>query len=215
MKIAVLGTGAVGQTIGSKLVALGHEVKLGSRSATHDKGLQWLKSVGVGASLGTFLDAASFGELAFNCTSGGGSVDALSSAAAGLEGKVVVDVANPLDFSKGFPPSLFTPSGDSLGEQLQRALPKSHVVKALNHVTAAVMVDPKRVSGGDHDALICGNDASAKMRVTEVLKDWLGWQRVLDLGDIAAARGMEAHLLLWLRLMSALGTPEFGVKVAR
>src|SRR5262245_7053508 len=206
MKIAVLGTGGVGQTIGKKLVALGHEVKMGSRSASHEKGREWVESTGKGASLGTFQEAASFGELSFNCLLGTASLEVLGSVAGALAGKVLVDVSNPLDFSKGFPPSLFTGSGDSLGEQAQRALPQSHVVKALRHIPAAVMVDPASVAGGDHDALVCGNDAGAKASVSELLKTF-GWQRFVDLGDIKAARGMEAYLLLWVNLMGALKSP--------
>jgi 8-hydroxy-5-deazaflavin:NADPH oxidoreductase len=215
MKIAVLGTGSVGETIGSKLVDLGHEVKMGSRSATHEKGLAWAKAAGASASLGTFADAAAFGELAFNCTSGFGSVPALESAADGLKGKLVIDIANPLDFSKGFPPTLFTGNTDSLGEQAQRALPDSKVVKALNTVTAGLMVDAKRVAGGDHEAFICGNDAEAKAQVTKILQDWFGWQRVLDLGDISKSRGTESYLALWIRLYGALGTADFNLKIMR
>lgn len=215
MKIAVLGTGSVGETIGSKLVQLGHEVKMGSRSATHEKGLAWAKAAGASASLGTFADAAAFGELAFNCTSGFGSVPALESAAAQLKGKLVIDIANPLDFSKGFPPTLFTGNTDSLGEQAQRALPDSKVVKALNTVTAGLMVDAKRVAGGDHEAFICGNDAEAKAQVTKILQEWFGWQRVLDLGDISKSRGTESYLALWIRLYGALGTADFNLKIMR
>lgn len=213
MKIAVIGTGGVGQAIGSKLVQLGHEVKMGSRSASNDKGVAWQQACGPRASLGTFAEAASFGELAFNCTSGVGSIPALTSAAAGLAGKVVVDITNPLDFSAGFPPTLFTGSTDSLGEQAQRLLSKSHVVKALSHVTAAVMVDAKRVANGDHHALICGNDAGAKARVTEFMKEWFGWQRFIDLGDITGARAMELYVALWVRLMTTFGTAQFNLKL--
>jgi predicted dinucleotide-binding enzyme len=215
MKIAVLGTGAVGNTIGSKLIQLGHEVKMGSRSATNEKGVAWVKASGDKASLGSFAEAAAFGELAFNCTSGQGSVAALESAAASLKGKLVIDITNALDFSKGFPPSLFTGNTDSLGEQAQRALPDSKVVKALSHVTAGLMVDAGRVAGADHDALICGNDAEAKGQVTKILKDWFGWQRVVDLGDIVGSRGLESYLPLWLRLYGALGTPDFNIKIMR
>lgn len=215
MKIALLGTGNVGETIGDKLLSLGHEVKMGSRNASHEKGLAWVEKGGAHASLGTFAEAASFGELAFNCTSGSGSIPALTSAARGLAGKLVIDIANPLDFSKGFPPSLFTGNTDSLGEQAQRALPDSKVVKALNHVTAGLMVDAKKVSGGDHEALISGNDADAKAQVSKILKDWFGWQRVLDLGDITTARGTESYLALWVRLYGALGTADFNIKIMR
>jgi 8-hydroxy-5-deazaflavin:NADPH oxidoreductase len=215
MKIAILGTGSVGVTIGNKLVQLGHEVRMGSRTATNEKGLAWVKAAGDKASLGTFADAAEFGELAFNLTSGSGSIPALEAAAAGLEGKLVIDVANPLDFSQGFPPSLFTGNTDSLGEQAQRALPSSKVVKALNTITAQVMVDAKRVAGGEHDALICGNDAQAKAQVTTILKDWFGWVHVVDLGDISKARGLESYLALWVRLYGALGTGDFNIKIMR
>lgn len=215
MKIAVLGTGAVGEAIGTKLITLGHEVKMGSRSATNEKGLAWVKGAGERASLGTFADAAAFGELAFNCTAGFGSIPALKEAASGLNGKLVIDIANPLDFSKGFPPSLFTGNTDSLGEEAQRALPDSKVVKALNHVTASLMVDAKRLNGGDHDALISGNDAEAKLLVTKILKEWFGWQSVVDLGDISTARGTESYLALWVRLYGALGTPDFNIKLVR
>lgn len=214
MKIAVLGTGAVGQTIGTRLVGLGHDVKMGSRDANHVKGRDWVNASGARASLGTFLEAASFAELVFNCTAGSASLDVLGGLAPALAGKVLVDVSNPLDFSKGFPPSLLTPPGDSLGEQLQRALPGCHVVKALNHVNADVMVDPKLVAGGDHEALICGNDAAAKARVSELLRS-LGWQRFVDLGDIKASRGMEGYLLLWANLMGPLGTSHFSVKIVK
>ena len=215
MKIAVLGTGSVGETIGGKLVSLGHDVKMGSRSATHEKGLAWVKATGEKATLGTFAEAAAFGELAFNCTSGQGSVPALELAAAGLKGKLVIDIANPLDFSKGFPPSLFTGNTDSLGEQAQRALPDSKVVKALNHVTAGLMIDAGRVAAGDHDALICGDDPEAKAQVTKILKEWFGWQRVIDLGDISKSRGTESYLALWVRLYGALGTADFNIKIMR
>jgi predicted dinucleotide-binding enzyme len=215
MKIAVLGTGIVGATIGNKLLALGHEVKMGSRTANHEKGLAWVQAGGARATLGTFAEAAAFGELAFNCTSGFGSIPALQAAAEGLKGKLVIDIANPLDFSKGFPPTLFSGNTDSLGEQAQSALPDSRVVKALNHVTCTLMVDAGRVAGGDHDGLICGNDAEAKAQVTKILKEWFGWQRVIDLGNIAQSRGTESYLPLWIRLYGALGTADFNIKIMR
>ncbi len=215
MKIAVLGTGSVGSTIGSKLIALGHEVKMGSRSTTSEKGAAWAQAAGERASLGTFAEAALFGELAFNCTSGQGSIAALTSASAGLKGKLVIDVTNPLDFSKGFPPSLFTGVTDSLGEQAQRALPDSKVVKALNHVAASVMIEPQSVAAGDHEALIAGNDPAAKEQVAKLLRDWFGWQKIVDLGDISASRGLESYLLLWVRLYGALGTANFNLKLMR
>jgi len=216
MKLGVLGTGTVGQAIGGKLVALGHEVKMGSRSATNEKAAAWVKTAGRGASQGTFADAAAFGELVFNCTSGAGTVEAARAAGeANLRGKVLIDVSNALDFSKGFPPTLFTGNTDSLGEQLQRALPDTQVVKSLNTVNANLMVDAGSLAGGEHDVFVSGNDAGAKARVTEILRDWFGWKHVVDLGDITTARGTESYVALWVRLYGALKTPQFNVKLVR
>ncbi|HEY8926271.1 MAG TPA: NAD(P)-binding domain-containing protein [Polyangia bacterium] len=216
MKIGVFGTGVVGQTIGSKLVALGHEVVMGAREAGNPKAAEWAAKAGRGASHGTFADAAAAAsELLFNCTSGAASLEVLRAAAdANLRGKILVDVSNPLDFSKGFPPSLFTASGDSLGEQIQRAFPELKVVKALNTMSAPVMVDPASVGGGDHDVFVCGNDAGAKARVTELLRAF-GWKTVVDLGDLSAARGAEAYVLFWLRLYGATNSPMLNVKLVR
>jgi hypothetical protein len=215
MKIGVLGTGMVGRTIGSKLVALGHEVKMGSRSAGSEKAVAWAKSAGAGASEGTFADAATFGELVFNCTNGAGSLDALGAAgAASLRGKILIDVSNPLDFSRGMPPSLFAGNTDSLGERIQAAFPETKVVKTLNTINCEVMVDAARIPG-DHDVFVSGNDASAKARVTEILRGWFGWKHVIDLGDITTARGTESYLPLWIRLWGALGSADFNVRVVR
>jgi 8-hydroxy-5-deazaflavin:NADPH oxidoreductase len=215
MKIAVLGTGVVGTTIASKLIALGHDVKMGSRTAGNEKAQAWVKQAGARASEGTFADAAAFGELAFNCTSGGGALAALESAKPALAGKILVDASNPLDFSKGMPPTLFVTNDDSLGERIQRALPDTKVVKALNTVNCLVMVDAARVGGGEHDMFVCGNDAAAKGRVTEILRGWFGWKHVLDLGDISAARATEAYLHLWLRLYGVAKTGDFNVRLVR
>jgi len=216
MKLGVLGTGTVGQTIGGKLVALGHEVKLGSRTATNEKAAAWVKAAGRGASQGTFADAAAFGEVVFNCTSGAGTVDAARAAGeANLRGKILIDVSNALDFSKGFPPSLFTGNTDSLGEQLQRALPETKVVKSLNTVNANLMVDAGSLAGGDHDIFVSGDDAGAKARVSELLRDWFGWKNVVDLGDITTSRGVESYLALWVRLYGAVKTPQFNIKLVR
>jgi predicted dinucleotide-binding enzyme len=215
MKIGIFGTGIVGTTIGTKLVELGHDVRLGSRTVDNAKGAAWVAAAGAKASQGTFADAAAFGELLFNCTSGVGSLAALEAAgAAALGAKVLVDVSNPLDFSKGMPPSLTVCNTDSLAEQLQRAFPAVKVVKALNTMTANIMVDPSLVKG-DHDVFLCGDDAAAKGKVTEILKGWLGWKHVVDLGDLTAARGQEMFLPLWVRLYGALKTPLFNIHVAR
>jgi predicted dinucleotide-binding enzyme len=205
----------VGKALGTKLAELGHEVRMGSRSATSEAAAEWVAAAGEGASQGTFADAADHGELVLNCTAGAGAVDAVSSAADKLRGKVLVDVANPLDFSGGGLPSLFVAVTDSLGEQVQRAVPEARVVKALSTMNADVMVDPDSVPG-DHVAFICGDDEGAKEEVVRLLGE-VGWpgERVLDLGDLSAARGMEAYLLLWLRMMNALGTARFNVALPR
>lgn len=215
MKFGVLGSGNVGSTIATKLVSLGHEVKMGSRSATNEKAAAWVSSAGKGASQGTLADSAAFGEIVFNCTAGTGSIDALKAAGASrLTGKILVDIANPLDFSKGMPPTLFVSNDDSLGESIQRTFPETKVLKALNTVNASVMVDPGRVPG-DHDVFVSGNDAGAKAQVIRLLKEEFGWKTVTDLGDITAARATESYLHLWLRLYGAFQTADFNVHVVR
>jgi len=214
VKIAVLGTGTVGRTIASKLVELGHEVTMGSRSPEGDALLEWVGEAGGRRSGGSFADAAAAAELVFNCTAGAGSLEALAAAGAeNLAGKTLIDVANPLDFSQGMPPTLSVCNDDSLGEQIQAAFPQARVVKALNTVNAAIMVAPDKVPG-DHNLFICGNDGGAKAEATALLESF-GWPRhsVIDLGDISAARGAEMYLPLWLRLMGALGTAEFNIAV--
>lgn len=216
MKIAVLGTGMVGNTIASKLVSLGHEVKMGSRTAGNEKAREWASKAGKGASEGSFADAAAFGELVFNCTNGAAALEVVRAAGAdNLRGKVLIDISNPLDFSKGFPPSLTVCNTDSLGEQIQRELPDTKVVKTLNTVNCLVMVDPSRVNGGDHDMFVAGNDPAAKGQVIEILKGWFGWKHVTDLGDITCARGTEMWLPLWVRLYGALKTGDFNLKLVR
>ena len=214
MRIGILGTGVVGQTLGSKLVQLGHEVVLGSRSATNEKAAKWVADTGAGARQAAFADAASFGEIVFNCTSGQVSLEALSAAGtANLDGKIVVDVSNPLDFSKGFPPTLTVCNTDSIAEQIQSAFPNSRVVKTLNTMTAAVMVNPSLVAG-EHDVFLSGNDAGAKQRVGDLLRSF-GWRNIVDLGDVTSARGAEMILPLWLRLMGAFKSPIMNFHVAR
>jgi 8-hydroxy-5-deazaflavin:NADPH oxidoreductase len=198
MRIGILGTGTVGQTLSSALSARGHQVMVGSRTAPP----------------ATFADAASFGELVFNCTAGVHSLEALRQAGAeSIAGKVVVDVANPLDFSQGFPPQLSVPEDDSLAEQIQREFPRSKVVKTLNTVTASVMVDPGRLAEPT-DLFIAGGDEGAKADVTVLLAEF-GWSRdrVRDLGGLEAARVSERYLLMWLALMGLLGSAEFNVRV--
>lgn len=216
MKIGVLGTGIVGQTIAARLVQLNHEVCMGARTSDNEKAAAFAKTHAPKGTSGTFGDAAKFGELLVNCTNGAGALDALKAAGAdALAGKVLIDVSNPLDFSKGMPPSLFVSNTDSLGEQIQRAFPKAKVVKTLNTVNAFLMVDAKLLAGGDHTMVLCGNDDAAKAEVTRILKEWFGWRDVVDLGDITNARGTEGWVPLWARLYGALKTPMFNMKLVR
>jgi predicted dinucleotide-binding enzyme len=213
MKIAVLGTGMVGKSIGNKLVALGHDVRMGSRTADNAAAAEW--AAASGGSHSTFADAAAFGEAVFNCTQGEHTVAALTAAgAANLEGKIVIDLANPLDFSRGFPPRLSVCNDESLGEQVQRAFPGARVVKTLNTMNCMLMVDPSGLPG-EHAVLVSGDDAAAKEEVSGWLRDWFGWRQIVDLGDITTARGTEAWLLLWTRLYGALGTPHFNMAIVR
>jgi 8-hydroxy-5-deazaflavin:NADPH oxidoreductase len=203
----------VGQTIATKLVELGHEVTMGARAAGNEKAVEWASGAGESAREGSFADAAAHGELLFNCTAGTASLDALRAAGeAELAGKVLVDVANPLDFSGGMPPRLSVVNDDSLAEQIQREFPDARVVKALNTVNASVMVTG--IAGSN--LFVCGDDDAAKEQVTELIGDF-GWpgESVVDLGGIEAARGMEMYLPLWLRLMGALGTPQFNIGIVR
>jgi predicted dinucleotide-binding enzyme len=193
MKIAVLGTGMVGDAIGTKLIQCGHEVKMGSRTATNEKAAAWAKKNGIHASQGTFADAASFGEIVFNCTHGVASLEALNLAGAhNLKNKILIDIANALDFSQGMPPSLVVCNTDSLGEQIQRAFPDTKVIKTLNTMNCNLMVNPDLVANSDHDIFISGNDVEAKTAVTKILRDWFGWKSIVDLGDISNARDRNA-----------------------
>lgn len=214
MKVGVLGTGSVGRAIAGKLLALGHEVTMGSRWAESEALLEWLDEADETAHGGTFAEAAAAGELLFNCTAGEASLEALAAAGAeNLAGKVLVDVSNPLDFSRGMPPTLTVCNDDSLGERIQAAFPEAKVVKALNTVNNQVMVDPGRLPGA-HNVFVCGEDGGAKATVTALLTEF-GWPQgsVVDLGGIAAARGTEMYLPLWLRLMGTLETADFNIQV--
>jgi len=214
MRIGVLGTGIAGRTLAKALLSNGHEVRLGSRTAGNEAAVAWAAEIGGPASEGTFADAAGFGELVINATAGAASLEALNLAGAEqLAGKVLIDVSNPLDFSRGMPPTLTVCNDDSLGEQIQRAFADVRVVKTLNTVTAAVMVQPTLVPG-THTIFVAGDDAAAKAQTGELLQDF-GWpaESILDLGDITAARAMEMYLPLWLRLYGATGTAVLNVEV--
>ena len=225
MKIGIIGGGSVGQTLGAKLIANGHDVVIGIRNASQaelDKDRQmaetltaWRKKTG--GKVGIFADAAKHGELLINATSGGASLEALNQAgAANLKDKILIDIANPLDFSKGMPPAVITKytQGSSVGEEIQAAFPDTHVVKAFNTIAAAVMVQPSLVKG-DHDLLISGNDAAAKKTVSDFARKEFGWASIVDLGDIVGARGTEHYLPLWVRLWGATGSPFFNIKIVK
>ncbi len=227
MQIGIFGTGIVGQTLAAAIAAKGNVVMIGTRdpaaTLSRDTGNVFNKttfkewhSANPGIELGTFADAARFGGVIVNATSGGGALPAVEAAGADALGdKIMIDVSNPLDFSHGFPPTLTVCNTDSLGEQLQRAFPRLRIVKTLNTTNVMVMVNPAAVAGGDHSLFMSGNDADAKVRVKEWLGEWFGWRDVIDLGDITTARGSEMLLALWVRLMGALGTPTFNFKIER
>jgi hypothetical protein len=226
MHIAVLGTGMVGRTIAGRLAGLGHETALGTRDVAATMARSEPDAMGGppvrdwlaehrGVRLLSYPDAGVFGELFVNATSGSGSLAALHAVGPEhLAGRVLIDIANPLDFSAGFPPTLWVKDTDSLGEQIQAALPDTQVVKALNTVTAAVMVAPQLVGDGRSSIFVSGNDPGAKAVVSGLLESF-GWRDIIDLGGIETARGTEMYLPLWLRLMGALGTAQFNIAVQR
>ena len=216
MRIAVMGTGAVGQALGSRLVKLGHEVTMGSRSAANEKALAWVSQFDRGASEGSFADAAATSELVINATAGMASLDALKAAGQeNLAGKTILDVSNPLDFSGGMPPRLGVGDGDSVAEQLQREFPDARVVKVFNTMNCDVMADPSVLSG-DHDVFLAGDHEDAKQDAIELLQSF-GWPpgSIHDLGPLTSSRGLEAYVLFWITLMQAQGTTQFNIKVVR
>jgi predicted dinucleotide-binding enzyme len=227
MDIGIIGSGMAAQTVATKLLELGHRVTISSRDTSKAKDLDDWNSVpsaedfaaaqrdlGREAAAGSFADAAAHGEVVFNITFGGYSLDALEAAgAANLAGKILVDVANPLDFSRGMPPTLLFCNTESLGERIQAAFPDARVVKSLNTTNARVMVDPRQFTEPT-TMFVSGNDQEAKDWVRrELLERWFGWEQVIDLGDITAARAQEMWLPLWLRLIGTTGTPAFNLRI--
>ncbi|MDW3194495.1 MAG: NAD(P)-binding domain-containing protein [Cytophagales bacterium] len=225
MNIGVFGTGVVGRTIAKKLTVLGHEVLLGTRDVENtlsksdpdgygNPPFQTWYSANEQVRLLTFSEVARSSELIFNCTNGQSSLEVLK-AAGDLSDKILIDLANPLDFSEGIPPSLNPVNTDSLGEQIQRAFPQLKVVKTLNTMNAEIMVNPAKIEG-NHDVFVSGNDEPSKLKVKEVLRSF-GWQddRIIDLGDISTARGTEMMLPVWLRLWNALGTADFNFHIQK
>lgn len=224
-KFAVFGTGTVGQCLAGRLSELGNTVIVGTRNvedtmARTEKDMygnppyaEWLKNH-PGILTGTFKEAASKCDVIVNCTMGHASMDALQSAeVTDLNGKILIDIANPLDFSGGFPPSLLICNTDSLGERIQQAFPELQVVKTLNTMNAWLMVNPALVPG-NHTVFVSGNDAGAKGTVKGILSSF-GWEtyNILDLGDITTARGTEMLLPVWVRLYGALQTPMFNFHI--
>ncbi|MBP6642327.1 MAG: NAD(P)-binding domain-containing protein [Flavobacteriales bacterium] len=227
MKIGVFGTGMVGQVIAEKLDSLGHEVMLGTRNVQQSLAREEKEGAGRPAlkswmaahpkiSIGTFAEAAAHALLLVNATSGSGAMEALKAAGdANLKGKAMLDISNPLDFSKGFPPSLTVCNTDSLGEELQRAFPELKVVKGLNTLTCFLMVAPRQLPG-EHHIFLCGNDPGAKQEVRELLSSF-GWadNEMIDLGDITNARGTEQLLPIWVRLYGTFQDPMFNFRIVR
>jgi predicted dinucleotide-binding enzyme len=216
VNLGVLGSGVVGRTLGIRLVELGHAVALGTRDPSAPGVQQWLATVGRarGAWVGTFAEVAAHGALVVNATSGAGSINALRLAGErNLHGKVLLDLANPLDRSGDGPAMLSVVNTDSLGEQIQRSFPDVRVVKALNTVTADVMTHPDRLVG-EHTVFVAGEDPEAKATVADLLRSF-GWRSILDLGGIEAARGMEMYVMLWLSLAETFGTESFNLRLVR
>jgi 8-hydroxy-5-deazaflavin:NADPH oxidoreductase len=224
MKIGVLGTGIVGRSHAARLTELGHEIKMGTRDVVRTLSLrnsdamgnpplkEWLDQ-NPKVSLGSLSEAAKHGQLVINAVNGQHALEALKMAGGEhLQGKVIMDISNPLDFSKGMPPSLFVVNNDSLGEQVQKAYPKAKVVKTLNTVNAGLQVEPRKLVEGDHSAFLSGNDPEAKKEVVKVL-NWYGWKNIIDLGDITTARGAEMVLPIWVQLFGILKTPMFNFKI--
>jgi predicted dinucleotide-binding enzyme len=226
MKIGVLGTGPVGQALAAKLEEIGHAVFVGTRDPVATLARTEPDSFGnppfkvwrekhPKIEFGTLAQAAAHGELLVNATNGNGSLDALKAAGEkNLAGKILIDIANPLDFSKGMPPSLTVCNTDSLGEQIQRAFSQTKVVKTLNTMNAYLMVGPKQLADGAHTVFVSGNDAAAKGTATKLLESF-GWKDIVDLGDITTARGTEMMLPIWVRVWGATKNPMFSFKLVR
>lgn len=212
MQIGVLGSGVTGQTIATKLVQLGHEVMLGSRDEANPPSVAWARDAGQHALYGTFMNAAGFGEIIFNCTNGMHSLEALQMAGAEhLNGKVLIDTSNPIDRTTDRW-TLTICNTDSLGEQIQRAFPETRVVKTLNTVNANVMVDPAKLLERT-DVFVSGDDIEAKATVVKILRDWFGWKQIIDLGGIESSRSVEMYVLLWHSLRNAISSQRFNIKV--
>jgi 8-hydroxy-5-deazaflavin:NADPH oxidoreductase len=218
MKIGILGTGEVGNLIGSRLIENGHQVMMGGREAYNQKGLDFVsKYSSENASYGTFADASRFGEIIFNATNGRHALEALKLANSDFAGKIIIDVANPLNFSTK-PPTLIPEfaNTNSLGESIQNNFPNAKVVKTLNTLGMALAVNPRQLNNGDHSIFVSGNDESAKTRTKTLLTEF-GWkiENIFDIGDITGARAMESFLILSVRLLMSFGMPTFNIKIIK
>jgi 8-hydroxy-5-deazaflavin:NADPH oxidoreductase len=213
MRIAVIGSGHAGRTLAQGFQRTGHDVVVGTRDPDATRAREeWL---GLDVPLAALGMVAADADLVVNVTNGQASLAALGEVGSDhLAGKVILDVANPLDFSEGFPPTLTVKDTDSLAEQIQRAFPEARVVKSLNTVTAAVMVDPSTVGDGDTTVFVAGDDEEGRQQVSELLRE-LGWLDIVELDGLQNARGLEMWLPLWVRLMGALGTGQFNIKLVR
>jgi 8-hydroxy-5-deazaflavin:NADPH oxidoreductase len=226
VRFGILGTGIVGKTIAVRLDGLGHDVIVGTRNPEETLSRTDPDQYGnppFGAwqeehpevRLGTFAEAAAHGDMVVNATAGAVSLEALEQAGEdNLNGKILIDIANPLDFSKGMPPTLLVSNTDSLGEQIQRRFPEAKVVKTLHTMNAYLMVDPAQLAATDHTVFVSGDDAEAKARVSELLQSF-GWSDIIDLGDITTARGTEMVLPIWVRLFGVLQKPIYNFKIVR
>ena len=208
MRIAVIGTGRAGRNIATALAKGGHDVVVGTRSPEATRARDdWQ---GVDLALVALDEAASDADLVINVTNGNASIEALGQVGPSLDGLVLLDVANPLDFSRGFPPTLSVKDTDSLAEQIQRAFPSARVVKSLNTVNSSLMLAPLPGT----TMFVAGDDAEARRAVVDLLREF-GWEDVIEFDSLDAARGMEMWLPLWVRLMGALGTPRFNLQIVR
>ena len=226
MRFGILGTGVVGKTIAARLADLGHEVMVGTREPAETLSRTEPDRYGnppfsawqeehPEVRLGTFAEAAAHGEMVVNATAGAVSLEVLELAGeANLNSKILMDIANPLDFSKGFPPTLLVSNTDSLGEQIQRRFPEAKVVKTLHTMNAYLMVDPAQLAATDHTVFVGGDDAEAKAEVSDLLRSF-GWTDIIDLGDITTSRGTEMLLPIWVRLIGVLQKPTFNFKIVR
>lgn len=225
MKIGVLGTGMVGRAHAAKLAELGHDVVIGTNnvaktlsenkpdSMNNPPFAEWIKEH-ESIKLKTFAEAAAHGEIIWEGLHGAIAEQTLKSVESDLNGKILIDIANPLDFSMGMPPTLFVSNTDSLGERIQKTLPNVKVVKTFNTMNAMLQVNPQMLADADHTIFVSGNDSGAKTEVVEILKSY-GWKHIIDLGDISTARGTEMLMPIWLRLWGSLKTPMFNYKIVQ